>query len=55
MVNKLVHLDADSEITKELSSAVPKDSYVATYVAIFYLMQYKELQSVATYHSYVRS
>ena len=38
MVNKLVHLDADSETTKE-SSMVPNDSYNYSHIATFQLME----------------
>ena len=40
MVNRLVHLDADSETTLKEFSMVSNGSYVAivTYVATFYLM-----------------
>ena len=50
MVNKLVHLDADSETTKE-SFMVPNDSYEASHIATFYIV-YKGIK-VSTYRSYV--
>ena len=47
MVNKLVHLDADSETTRE-SFTAPNDSYNYSHMATWNVINIKELKSVHT-------